>query len=80
MLRKKNIKAILYAALVNKGILPKLQGTPEQSGQSVKEAVRLILQKEKELHYMHTLETSKLEQQTKICLLELERGSLFLTS
>lgn len=40
---------------------------------------RLAL-KEKELHYIHALETNKLEQQTKIHLLELEQGAAFSTT
>lgn len=42
--KKQAIKAELYVALVEKGILPQLQSTPkgaERSSQSVDEAVRL---------------------------------------
>lgn len=84
--KKQAIKAELYAALVDKEILPQLQSspkTPEQSSQFVDEAVRLkelevelhcLALREKELYYMNDLETKKLEQQTKICMHELELG------
>lgn len=62
---KHAIKAVLYAALVDKGILLQLQNIPQQLCRVV-EAVRLkelevelqcLALKEKELHYINALET-----------------------
>lgn len=39
--KKNTMKVVLYASLVNKGILPRVQSAPKQSGRSVDEAVRL---------------------------------------
>lgn len=68
--------------------MPQSQSAPEQSGRSVNEAVRLkelelelqSLALKEELHYIHALEPNKLEQQTKIRLLELEQGAAFSTT
>lgn len=78
------IKTEVYGAWVDKGILPRLQSTPKtpkRSSQTINEVVRLkelevelqrLALKEKELQYLNSLETKKLEQQ--ICLWELELG------
>lgn len=57
--KKQAIKTVLYAALVDRGILRQLQGTLDRVGRSVDEAVRLkelevelqhLALKDKELH------------------------------
>lgn len=67
---------------MDRGILPQLQGTLDQVGRSLDEAVRLkelevelqrLALKEKELHSINDLETKKL--QTKIRIHELEVGA-----